>query len=208
MISKTEADFDAIGKSITALISNNIIPQALDRNIAGEVLLISHLSPPAPSTNDWILGVYETEKEMLDGIEKNAKDGYIPTGMDVNTDAAFVLFIKTGEQILAGRLIKIKTFDEIAPTIQVYYELGFLPSAISTFQGDASLWILFSKIQDQDVSQTTISIKTIEKDLTTKVLKEALTKENTLLIDASYTLDNKALFLFATTTPPKKNKTE
>lgn len=200
----TEKDLKPLGNDITSLIAGNIIPQALDRNPQGELLIVSQLSPPATPTKTWELGVYQSEKEMMDSLETHSKEGWYPTGMDVNDDGAFVIYVRKNELIHGARLVKITKFEDVSSTVQAYYDLEYLPATITTFRD--SLWIFFTQsyvkdentgeIVEQDISKIDIIIKTVKGENINNALTEVLTQKNTSLIDVTFTLDDKALLLF------------
>lgn len=194
IISKVEPDFEVMGDTLSLLLKNNVTPLAVDRNLAGELLIIGQLSPPAITATQWHLGIYESEKSLMKASEKLAKEGWTPTGMDIQKDAAIVLYLKTSELLTGARMIKLDTFEQLEPSFKTYYTLGFLPSAISTFKN--SLWVLYTKLLDKDITLSSIAIRTAYKDSTNTILSEELSKQNTSLIDVTYTVDDKVLLIF------------
>lgn len=195
LLSKTEPDLKKIEQMLNLLFSKNIIPQAIDRNIAGELLIISQVSPPALSATQWYLGVYQSEKELMADLETQAKLGWTPTGMDVQDDAAFMLYVQTDEILTGARLVKLEELSKISSTIKTYYKLGYFPNSISTFQ--KTLWILFTKNYKSDKKlKSDIIIRAVDKDKTGIILSEELSKKAVSLIDVTFTVDDKVLMLF------------
>lgn len=194
LISKSDADLEQASKTLNLLLSKQIIPQALDRNFEGELLIISQLSPPAQPARRWLLGLYESEKNMMAGMELEAKEGWYPTAMDVQHDAAFVLYLKNDDVLSAARLIKVYSIEELEKSIQTYYELQFLPAAISTYED--TLWILFTKTLNFNTQYSTITVRAGDADITDTFLTEELSNLNTSLIDITYTSDEKVIMLF------------
>ena len=150
--------FENFADQINTLLDNNIIPQAFDRNIAGEMIILSQTAPPAQSTKNWILQSYKTEKDMLKDIEDKSTKRIYPIGLDVQEDAAYILFLQSQLTLKSFRLIKVGTQDILIKSIEDYLELGFIPTAMSHFNSD--IWIMLANYQEINTDTIEFQIKT------------------------------------------------
>lgn len=179
---------------LNAQLEDDIIPQALDRNSLGELLILSQTSPPAEKAGNWALQAYQNEKEMLKDMELKAQKRLYPAGFDVQKDGAYVLFLKSSLTMEKFRLIKIQSVDELNNSLNTYLELGLIPLAISFYTN--SLWIMYGSFKEINTEKLELQAKSIEISKLASLLDETLAAEKKQVLAMSIAGKDRVLVLF------------
>ncbi len=195
LVTKTKKEVEPLKKTINFTMSNGIVPHAFNRNNNGEFLFISQTTPPSLLTTEWKIERYATEKKMMQYMEINSKKAWVPNGFDIQTDGAFVQYVKNGLQVTAIRLIKINSSQQITPTLQLYFKLGFTPTALSTYK--TQLWILFAQYNSINASSKTIYAKSIPANnkALSLLLNKILADNKTRITGITFTNENNNIII-------------
>ncbi len=168
-------NFENFVELMNSLLESNITPQALDRNDAGEMMILSQTTPPAQLARNWILQSYKNEKEMLQDIESKSKENIYPIGLDVQKDGAYVLFLQSQLTMKNFRLIKVQKQETLTKSIDDYLSLGLIPIAVSSF--NESIWVMLASFKEIIADSLELQIKITPLDTVGTTLDTVLQNE-------------------------------